>query len=288
MGNSPEPEGDFWGSIGKIGLASSFPLVGGLLSSAFDSLTGGGGGGGGGPLSPKEMQALINDGFGMFNEAGYRGKDVQNTFARALSQHRNSANALNTFSDSNQAADNLLSTAGTQTNLARQSSENANKQLLRGTTDTLRMAGASPAALIAATGKINDAMSGNNLNLLDKAGQINSNALAQSAALRQQGMGTLLQDSDLRYKQYVDPYKAQVDSGAVGLLGGANSTAASMAENSLYKQPLGGFAQALGNVGGEMMKDATKDGLFTSILRKNSSTSTGGTQPNAQNKTGGP
>lgn len=267
--------GDFWKSLGTVGLSAAFPLVGGVLSSLTSGLDLFGTGTSDSSSDPTGDDPWKKMGdVGYYNAHGSLGAaNVHADHTRALDEHRNSAMAVNAASDINRAADNMQSSVGTQTNLARQGADRANSALRRNTFDVLKGGNANPAAMVAAAGKIGEASGANNMNLLATAGNLNQSAQAQSGALRGQAANTLLQDSDLRYKQYVTPMEMQVNNAAYGLYGGlADTNAHSKQFDAIQDQPLGGFAAALGAAGAQTLSDGAMAGLFTDVTRKDSAT----------------
>ncbi len=248
---------DFWEDLLKTGAGIALPGVGGLISDAFTSISGFGGAssGTGGVLNAydalsKKMPEYTKQ--SMYNAAGQTGADVERGFKSALDSLQNSAGAVNTASDLNQTADRMLSNVGTQTNIARVQENNANRATRNNVLNMLAQSGSNPAAMVAASGKMGEAQGANALNFLGQAGQMAQGANAAAGNLRAQGQNILDQNLNSRNQIYVDPYKAQVNPIAGGLFGTVGPSAQ---QDTIIRQPLGGLASMMGDVGASLVKN---------------------------------
>ncbi len=179
----------------------------------------------------------------MYNQAGQTGADVGQTFQRKLDQLGQSSQAINTAnrmrSLGGQGISNALSQFGSSQTQAAQQAGALRRSL------TGAMAGRSPASIAGAMGSLGQGVQQGATQALAQGQQSYGQATGLAGSLTGQAQNVLGQDLALRNQIYVDPYKAQVNQGIMGMPGQFARNISGSVEQA-RTNPLAGFASGLG------------------------------------------
>lgn len=252
-----------WDGLAKSALGIALPGVGGLLGDAITNITGFGGSDSttGGAIAG--MDATMGkmaewNKLGATNAAGQTGYDAALGAQRALDSHRNSVTTLNDANAMRQSGDNAMSAVGTTHNIARMNADNANRAIRNSTNNMIAQSGGSPAAIVAAAGKMSEATGQNNLNFLGQAGQQSAQANAARAAAYGQAQNALQTDLAGRFEQRVKPYLNDYTN----LPGMYGAVSQNTMQDTMVSRPLAGAGAAMGNIGRNVLENMFRDGTL--------------------------
>lgn len=242
-----------FGSLLSTGLGGILDAVGGSLgTSLFDT---GGSSTEAGMQSLRDMQQIAPGltEAAMFNAAGQTGAETGLGFRKALDALAPSSVATSTANSLRAMGSQAMSGLSEQFANAARQSQMASGNIRRDMMNRLGASGASPAAMTAAAVALGRANTAGKAALLGQTGGQLQSALGLSANLMNQAQQTLNSDLALRNQIYVDPYKAQVNGGIMGLGNTMAQMGSSNQREAIVNNPLAGLGTAMGAYGGGLM-----------------------------------